>query len=242
MATRRDLLRCGGILTVCFSLVEQVNCGFAKKRSQAMKTVALDEVDTFLAIRHGTTVAMRAAGDVMKLKVSAACFSLLLAAVSSLTAQEINPEVVRLNKIANERQGARDWPSAERHYLHALDIATKSEAGHTVATLNQNLGNLYAAENRYTEAEKQYRLSYNVLKAEYGEQNPKVALALNMIGEMICFEGRFKPAARCFNVQLTFSNHRRVRATPRLPPSSQTLRLLSGFSEICPRRKRFWVS
>jgi hypothetical protein len=37
------------------------------------------------------------AGDVMKLKVSAACFSLLLVALSSLTAQGINPEVVRLN-------------------------------------------------------------------------------------------------------------------------------------------------
>lgn len=127
----------------------------------------------------------------MKLKVRTACFSLLIVSVSSLTAQGINPEVVRLNKMAGERQGAHDWQSAERHYLHALDIAAKSEAGHIVATLHQNLGNLYVTENRYTDAEKQYRLSYDLLKAEYGEQNPKVAIALNLIGEMVCVEGRF---------------------------------------------------
>jgi CO/xanthine dehydrogenase Mo-binding subunit len=50
MTTRRDLLKCGGVIAVSFSLIEQVNCGFAKKRTQGIKTVALDEVDAFLAI------------------------------------------------------------------------------------------------------------------------------------------------------------------------------------------------
>jgi hypothetical protein len=40
----------------------------------------------------------------MKLKVRAASFSLLLVALSSLTAQGINPEVVRLNKLGGELQ------------------------------------------------------------------------------------------------------------------------------------------
>jgi tetratricopeptide (TPR) repeat protein len=142
------------------------------------------------------------AGDVMKLKVRAACFSLLLVSISSLTAQGINPEVVRLNKMAGERLGAGDWQSAERDYLHALDIAAKSEAGHTVATLHQNLGTVYETENRYTDAEKQYRLSYDLLKGEYGEQNPKVALALNMIGEVTCLEGRFSAAYSLFQRSL----------------------------------------
>jgi tetratricopeptide (TPR) repeat protein len=142
------------------------------------------------------------AGDVMKLKVRATCFSLLLVSISSLTAQGINPEVVRLNKMAGERLGAGDWQSAERDYLHALDIAAKSEAGHTVATLHQNLGTVYETENRYTDAEKQYRLSYDLLKGEYGEQNPKVALALNMIGEVTCLEGRFSAAYSLFQRSL----------------------------------------
>jgi tetratricopeptide (TPR) repeat protein len=138
----------------------------------------------------------------MKLNPRIAGFSLLLVAISSLTAQGINPEVLRLNNVAGERGSARDWATAERHYQRALDIAVNSEAGHTVAALHQNLGNLYANENRYTDAEKQYRLSYDALKAEYGEQNPKVALALNMIGETTCLMGRFNSASSLFQQSL----------------------------------------
>jgi nicotinate dehydrogenase subunit B len=50
MAPRRDFLKCGGVLTVSFSLLDQVNCGFSKKPSQTTKTVAPDQVDAFLAI------------------------------------------------------------------------------------------------------------------------------------------------------------------------------------------------
>jgi hypothetical protein len=95
----------------------------------------------------------RAVGDVMKLKLEVACFSLLLlaAAASLVATQAINPEVASLNKIAGEWREAHDWDSAERHYLRALDIAANSEAGPTVAVLRQNLGNLYATESRYTD-------------------------------------------------------------------------------------------
>jgi tetratricopeptide (TPR) repeat protein len=134
----------------------------------------------------------------MKLKLGAAFFSLLLAAASSLRAQGINSEVVRLSKLAVERQGAHDSESAERHYLHALDIASKSEARHTVATLHENLGYLYASKHRYLDAEKQYRKAYDLLKAEYGEQDRKVGLVLNMLGEVSCFEGHFADAASLF--------------------------------------------
>jgi hypothetical protein len=40
------------------------------------------------------------------------------------------------------------------------------------------------------------------LKAEYGEQNPKVALALNVIGETACFDGRFSAAYSLFQRSL----------------------------------------
>jgi tetratricopeptide (TPR) repeat protein len=133
----------------------------------------------------------------MKLKLLTACFSLLLMK-APLTAQGLNSDVVRLNKTAGERQDARDWDSAEHNYLHALDIAAKSEAGHTVATLHQNLGILYLAENRYTDAEKQYWLAYDLLKAEYGEQHPTVGLTLNKIGELTCLEGHFTAASSLF--------------------------------------------
>jgi tetratricopeptide (TPR) repeat protein len=138
----------------------------------------------------------------MKLKVGSATASLVFAAASSLTSQGVNAEVVRLNKIAGERLNAHDWASAERHYLHALDIAAGSEAKHTIATLHHNLGTLYTAENRYTDAEKQHRLSYDLLKAEYGEQDPKVALALNAIGEVTCLEGYFTIATSLFQRSL----------------------------------------
>jgi hypothetical protein len=55
---------------------------------------------------------------------------------------------------------------------------------------------------RYTDAEKQYRMSYDLLKAEYGEQNPKVALELNLIGEMTCLEGSSSTASSLFQRSL----------------------------------------
>jgi tetratricopeptide (TPR) repeat protein len=146
----------------------------------------------------------RAAGDVMKLKLGAACFSpLLLAAAASLVAaQAINPEVAGLNKIAGERLDAHDWDSAERHYLRALDIAANSEAGPTVAVLRQNLGNLYATESRYADAEKQYWLSYDLLKAQYGAQDLRVAPVLNKIAELTCLGGHFAAANSLFQRSL----------------------------------------
>jgi tetratricopeptide (TPR) repeat protein len=139
----------------------------------------------------------------MKLKAAASTALLLFATAYSLASQGINPEVVRLNKIAMERMNAHDWDSAERDYLRALDIAAQSEAKHTIATLHQSLGSLYATANRYRDAEKQFRSSYELLRAEYGEQHPKVALALNMIAEMICFEGHFADARPMFERSLS---------------------------------------
>jgi tetratricopeptide (TPR) repeat protein len=139
----------------------------------------------------------------MKPRVGAARLSLLLLiAASLLAAQAINPEVAGLNRIAGERQEAHDWESAERHYLHALDIAANSEAARTVAVLRQNLGNLYATESRYADAEKQYRLSYDLLKAEYGEQDPRVAPVLNKIAELTCLGGHFAAANSLFQRSL----------------------------------------
>jgi tetratricopeptide (TPR) repeat protein len=140
----------------------------------------------------------------MKLKLGAARFSLLLlaAAASLLAAQAINPEVASLNKIAGERLEARDWESAERHYLHALDIAANSEAARTVAVLHQNLGNLYATESRYADAEKQYWLSYDRLKAEFGERDPRLAPVLSKIAEVTCLAGHFAAANSLFQRSL----------------------------------------
>jgi CO/xanthine dehydrogenase Mo-binding subunit len=56
MTTRREFLKSGGSLTVGFPLAEQLNCAFAKGRLQATKTVALDEVDAFLAITSDQNV------------------------------------------------------------------------------------------------------------------------------------------------------------------------------------------
>jgi tetratricopeptide (TPR) repeat protein len=138
----------------------------------------------------------------MKTKLGTVYLMLLLVASSSLTAQGINPEVVRLNKLAGERQGAHDSESAERHYLHALEIAAKSEAGHTVAVLHQNLGYLYESGNRYANAEKQYRLAYDLLKAEYGEQDSRVTFVLNRIGVVNCLDGHYTAANSLFRRSL----------------------------------------
>lgn len=48
--TRRDFLRSGGLLMVTFSLAGKGNATFAKGGPQSAKTVAIDEVDAFLAI------------------------------------------------------------------------------------------------------------------------------------------------------------------------------------------------
>ncbi|HWF47145.1 MAG TPA: molybdopterin cofactor-binding domain-containing protein [Bryobacteraceae bacterium] len=50
MKTRRDFLKSGGILMVSFSVFDRMNPAFTKALSQTPKTVALDEVDAFLAI------------------------------------------------------------------------------------------------------------------------------------------------------------------------------------------------
>jgi tetratricopeptide (TPR) repeat protein len=142
----------------------------------------------------------------MKLKVVALTALLLFPATSWLTSQEINAEVLRLNKLAVQRVKARDWDSAERHYLRALDIAAKTESRQTTATLHQNLGVLYVDENRFKDAEKQLRLSYELLKAEYGEEDPKVALALDRVGEVTCFQGNFAGARNLFQRSLSVLN------------------------------------
>jgi tetratricopeptide (TPR) repeat protein len=147
----------------------------------------------------------------MKLKAAATTGLILFATTCAMASQRINPEVVRLNKLATERMNAHDWDAAERDYLRALDIAAQSEAKHTIATLHQNLGTVYATANRYGDAEKQFRSSYELLKAEYGEQHPKVALALNRIAEMICFEGRFADARPMFERSLSIFNSQNSR-------------------------------
>jgi nicotinate dehydrogenase subunit B len=50
MKTRRDFLKSGGILMVGFSLADQISPAFTDGLPQRAKTVALDEVDAFLAI------------------------------------------------------------------------------------------------------------------------------------------------------------------------------------------------
>jgi CO/xanthine dehydrogenase Mo-binding subunit len=50
MKTRRDFLKSGGVLMVGFSLADQMNPAFTEGLPQTTKTVALDEVDAFLAI------------------------------------------------------------------------------------------------------------------------------------------------------------------------------------------------
>jgi nicotinate dehydrogenase subunit B len=50
MRTRRDLLKSNGILMVGFSLAGQMNLSSAEATSPATKTVALDEVDAFVAV------------------------------------------------------------------------------------------------------------------------------------------------------------------------------------------------
>jgi tetratricopeptide (TPR) repeat protein len=141
-----------------------------------------------------------------KLKLVASTALAVFATASSLLSQVINPEVVRLNKLAGERLSAHDRDSAEHQWLHALDIGASSEAKHTMATLRQNLGNLYVSENRYVDASKQLRLSYELLKAEYGEQHPKVAAALNRLGEVTCFQGHFAVARPMFERSLSTLN------------------------------------
>jgi tetratricopeptide (TPR) repeat protein len=163
-------------------------------------------------------------GDVMKLKLGAATALVLIAGASSLTCQEVNAEIVRLNKIAGERLDAHDWDSAERDYLHALDLAEKSEGSQTRATLRQNLGVLYAEENRFKDAEKQFRLSYELLKAKFGEDHPTVALALNRIGEVTCFEGQFAVGRSLFERSLSILNAQ----SPKNPEIARVLTNLAG--------------
>src|SRR5689334_21076294 len=119
----------------------------------------------------------------MKARLGAAFFSSLLLA-ASLTAEQIKIEVWNLNKLAGERQKAHDWDSAERYYLRALDIATGSKANEALATLHENLGDLYTVEDRYTDAQNQLHISYDLLKTKYGEGHPKLARTLNKMGEV----------------------------------------------------------
>jgi tetratricopeptide (TPR) repeat protein len=115
-----------------------------------------------------------------------------------MSAQVVNPEVTRLNQLACKRQQARDWDSAERYFRDALDIGTKSEARGVLAVIHSNLGSLYEDEDRYGEAEKQYRLSHELLKAEYGEQDRRVGLMLDKIGKAVCLGGHFSAANSLF--------------------------------------------
>lgn len=160
----------------------------------------------------------------MRLKSGVGTGLLLLAAALSLTSKEVSSEIVRLNKAAGERMDARDWDSAERNYLHALNIAASSAESQIIATLRQNLGVLYAEENRFRDAEKQFRLSYELLKAKYGEQHPTVALALNRIGEVTCFEGQFALGRSMFQRSLTILKAQ----SPNSPEVGRVLTNLAG--------------
>jgi nicotinate dehydrogenase subunit B len=56
MKTRRDFLKSGGILMVGFPLADQINPAFTEGLRKTTKTVALDEVDAFLAITEDQNV------------------------------------------------------------------------------------------------------------------------------------------------------------------------------------------
>jgi tetratricopeptide (TPR) repeat protein len=123
-------------------------------------------------------------------------------AASILTAQETQNALVRLSEMASKHQNTGDFVSAEKQYLHALEIASKSEAKHTLAALHENLGTVYAIESRYADAEKQYKISYDLLTKEYGEHSPRVAIVLDRMGEVNCLEGHFSTSISLFRRSL----------------------------------------
>lgn len=136
------------------------------------------------------------------MKCHTVSISLLLMAASLLAAQETTNAFARLSEIAGAHQNTSDFVSAEKQYLHALDIASRSEANHTLATLHENLGTVYAIQSRYAEAEKHYKIAYDLLAKEYGEHSPRVAITFDRMGEVSCLQGHFTTGISLFRRSL----------------------------------------
>jgi tetratricopeptide (TPR) repeat protein len=136
------------------------------------------------------------------MKCKTIIISLFFMAASLLTAQETKNGLVRLSEMASEHQNTGDFVSAEKQYLHALEVASKSEPKHTLAALHENLGTVYAIESRYADAEKQYKVSYDLLAKEYGEHSPRVAIVLDRMGEVSCLQGHFSDSISLFRRSL----------------------------------------
>jgi nicotinate dehydrogenase subunit B len=94
MATRREFLKSAGVLTVGFSLAEQMSCAFAKDRPQAMKTVALDEVDAFLAIASDQNVSVYSGKVDLGTGVRTA--------MAQIAAEELDVELARVTVIQGD--------------------------------------------------------------------------------------------------------------------------------------------
>lgn len=94
MASRREFLKSAGVLTVGFSLGAQLNRASAKGRLQATKTVALDEVDAFLAITSDQKVTVYSGKVDLGTGVRTA--------MAQIAAEELDVELARVTVIQGD--------------------------------------------------------------------------------------------------------------------------------------------
>ena len=128
---------------------------------------------------------------------------------------------------ASER---RDFESAKKHYLEAIDLWEKSGpryAAH-VAIVKMNLAQVYGAEGRRLESAAMLEESLRAFRATLGIRDLRTLAALNLLGGIHMMLGNQARAAELFNEALPIERELH-------PNDTQLARTLGGLASLAMR-------
>jgi tetratricopeptide (TPR) repeat protein len=157
----------------------------------------------------------------------------LVAATPSARAQDAEAAWRSLVMQALRAAGAKDYPKAEQAFSKALQEAAKFGADDTrVGTTLNDLGLVYRAEKKYSEAEGAYRRALDIMEDAYGDSIDVGNVNFNIAGVM--FDQGHKTEALP-NLRRTMGIYDRLLG----PTSAKTADVLCMAGESYRLLKRF---
>jgi tetratricopeptide (TPR) repeat protein len=108
----------------------------------------------------------------------------------------------------------------------ALAIFNKKDPESLIsATCSDQLGTIYASQNRFSEAESLARKALKTYQQKLGPENTEVAVTLCNLGNRLAKQGKNQEALDCFNKSLAIQQKK-------MPDSPDEMANLHGIAEI----------
>jgi tetratricopeptide (TPR) repeat protein len=117
-----------------------------------------------------------------------------------------------LNNLALVHSVQGKYGKAELGFRKAIELFTpyskqhQNQENHLIqASFINNLGQLYQAQRKYTEAESLHSQALNIRKCQLGEEKFDVAQSLNNLAEVYRAQGKYKEAEPLYNQAIEIS-------------------------------------